>query len=223
MLSKLGSDFGLRLLSSVLLAPLALAAVWYGGAAYIILILLVSWRAAYEWLRLSIPAKAHVLTAVGIVYCLIFMESALWLREVPDRGLILTLFVLIAVWGTDVGAYLAGRLIGGPKLAPSISPKKTWAGLIGGMTLAVLLGELCGYLFDFGTVLLIGVISAMLGLISQIGDLLESALKRHFNVKDSGNLIPGHGGILDRIDGLMLALPALALLVATMGHTLDIW
>lgn len=116
-----------------------------------------------------------------------------------------------------------GRALGGAKLAPSISPKKTWSGFIGGMALAV--GASFGVLDIFeldaswGVALLAGVISA----ISQGGDLLESAMKRRFQVKDSGNLIPGHGGMLDRVDGLMAASTALALINMGMGSNFILW
>lgn len=127
----------------------------------------------------------------------------------------LVLWVFLVVWATDVGGYFAGKGIGGPKLAPRISPKKTWAGLIGGVLLSALVTFLMHIWFDFGRdAPLLVLLSALLAVWAQVGDLVESALKRHFNVKDSGGLIPGHGGLLDRVDGLVFVAPAVAFLAA---------
>ena len=124
-------------------------------------------------------------------------------------GAVMTLWLIFAVWSVDVGGYVFGSMIGGPKLAPKISPKKTWAGLIGGVFLAAVV---CGgfvYLMDANKniVLLFTAVAAVLAVIAQIGDLCESAIKRYLGIKDSSNLIPGHGGIFDRIDGLVFAAP----------------
>ncbi len=125
----------------------------------------------------------------------------------------LVLWVFLVVWATDVGGYFAGKGIGGPKLAPSISPKKTWAGLLGGMGLSALVTYLMVLWLGFGKEgTLLVLLSAFLAIWAQVGDLAESALKRHFNVKDSGGLIPGHGGLLDRVDGLVFAAPAVVLI-----------
>ena len=163
------------------------------------------------------------LLGIGVVYVAAGLAGLMWLRDLPDSGLALFLFAMLAVWATDIGAYAAGRTIGGPKLAPRISPKKTWAGLIGGMISSALVGW--GIAEGFGAqqpvlALVVGVIVAV---VSQAGDLFESAVKRRFNVKDSGHLIPGHGGILDRIDGLLVAAPVLALFHATLGTAVSWW
>lgn len=113
----------------------------------------------------------------------------------------LVFWALIVTWATDIFAYFAGRAIGGPKLAPRVSPNKTWAGLIGGMTGAAVLGGLAAYYFELGSLFLY--IGAPMGLLAQLGDLYESWLKRRAGVKDSGTLLPGHGGVLDRLDGLL--------------------
>jgi phosphatidate cytidylyltransferase len=126
-------------------------------------------------------------------------------------------WLLLVVWTTDIGAYFAGRSIGGPKLAPRISPGKTWAGLVGGMAAAGLVGGLLTALAGAGFWLAAG-LGALLAAVAQAGDLFESRLKRHAGVKDSGHLIPGHGGLLDRIDGLVFAAPTFALVVALMGQ-----
>jgi phosphatidate cytidylyltransferase len=135
-----------------------------------------------------------------------------------------TMFWLLAVvWLTDIGAYGFGRLIGGPKLAPAISPNKTWAGAIGGLVTGTAAGlillALVGVTPDwhfFGW-------SLLLAVLTEIGDLLESALKRKFQVKDSGGLIPGHGGVMDRFDGLWAAAPAAALLCVAFGGGVASW
>jgi phosphatidate cytidylyltransferase len=149
-----------------------------------------------------------------------FAAAMLALRHAPNANLVM--YVLITVWATDIGAYVTGRVIGGPKLAPSISPNKTWAGLLGGMLCAAL----CSYVFivhlaEAGTpsgALIAAVFALLLALVAQIGDLFESAVKRHTGVKDSGSLIPGHGGILDRIDGLVFAAILAALVQFSAPH-----
>lgn len=163
------------------------------------------------------------LLGFGVLYVSVGIAGLMWLRDLPGDGLALFLFVMLAVWATDIGAYAAGRSIGGPKLAPRISPKKTWAGLIGGMAAAALVGWLIAWWVGAampGLALLLGAVTAVVG---QIGDLFESGIKRRYNVKDSGQLIPGHGGILDRIDGLLVAAPVLAVFHATIGTALSWW
>jgi phosphatidate cytidylyltransferase len=114
------------------------------------------------------------------------------------------IFLLAVVWSSDIGAYLAGRLIGGPKLAPRISPGKTWSGAAGGVAAVLAVGVAAAALWPVPAAPVVAA-AAVLGVAAQAGDLLESAVKRHFGVKDSGRLIPGHGGLLDRLDGLMAA------------------
>lgn len=147
---------------------------------------------------------------IGIAYVSIPALALVYLRGAGE-GLLLTLWVLATVWTTDIGAYAAGRTIGGPKLAPSVSPNKTWAGLIGGVVSALALG-LALHAWA-GLPLQLALASPILAVIAQIGDLYESALKRQAGVKDSGNLLPGHGGVLDRLDGLVPVAPAAAMLI----------
>ncbi len=167
--------------------------------------------------------KDRALLGFGVIYVGTGVAGLLWLRELPGQGLALFLFAMLAVWATDIGAYAAGRTIGGPKLAPRISPKKTWAGLIGGMLSAALVGWLVALLAGAAMPALALVVGALSAVVGQIGDLFESAVKRRYNVKDSGHLIPGHGGILDRIDGLLVAAPVLAVFHATLGTALSWW
>jgi phosphatidate cytidylyltransferase len=144
--------------------------------------------------------------AAGIPYAGIGGLALLWLRLQPDHGLTDTLFLVAVVWGTDIGAYLVGRVLGGAKMAPRISPGKTWSGAAGGL----LIGGVCGaLLIGSGR----GIAAALLlSICAQAGDLLESAIKRHLGVKDSGTTIPGHGGLFDRVDGFLAAAPLAALL-----------
>ncbi len=150
----------------------------------------------------------------GFAYVVAACLTILWLRNQGENGALLLLWLLLVVWATDSFAYFSGRLIGGPKLAPRVSPNKTWAGLAGGMLAAAAVG------LGFASLGLVGagwaslaLLGASLALVAQAGDLMASALKRRFGVKDSSNLIPGHGGLLDRVDGLMSASIALAVLV----------
>jgi len=163
------------------------------------------------------------LLGFGVLYVAVGMAGLMWLRDLPDSGLSLFLFVLFAIWATDIGAYAAGRSIGGPKLAPRISPKKTWAGLIGGMVASALFGWLVALAFGAARPDIALAVGAATAVVGQAGDLFESAVKRRYNVKDSGQLIPGHGGILDRIDGLLAAAPVLALFHAAVGSVLSWW
>lgn len=144
--------------------------------------------------------------AGGTLYIGLAVLSFLWLRAIPDQGRSLIFWVLAVVWAVDIGAYFAGRGIGGPKLAPSISPNKTWAGLIGGALSAALVSAVAaGWLHQ--PLFMIILAGLALAVVSQAGDLLESWCKRHFGVKDSSHIVPGHGGILDRVDGLLAVLP----------------
>ena len=152
---------------------------------------------------------------LGVAYLAAACLAFLWLLAIPDVGRAMILWLVAVVWATDTGAYLAGRTLGGPKLAPSISPGKTWAGAIGGLLLAVA-GAAWGAGFMANPPPL-GALSlaAILSVATQCGDLFESWIKRRFGKKDSGTIVPGHGGILDRIDGLLFAAPVMAALTFT--------
>lgn len=146
----------------------------------------------------------------GIAYIGIPALALVFLRSEPN-GLLLTFWAMAQVWACDSGAYFAGRAIGGPKLAPSISPNKTWAGFAGGIAGAA--AAAWGMVILFGLPPSLALVTPFLAVLSQAGDLYESHLKRVAGVKDSGNLLPGHGGLLDRLDGLVAVAPAAALLV----------
>jgi phosphatidate cytidylyltransferase len=168
--------------------------------------------------------RARVDLAFGIPYIGLAAIALPWLRADPVAGLANTLFVLAVVWASDIGAYAVGRLVGGPKLAPAISPGKTWSGAIGGLVSAALaaLAVAACLSSGFSSLHLIG-LGVVFGIISQLGDLVESALKRHFGVKDSGRIIPGHGGLLDRLDALLAVAPAAAVLAYTVGRGVVLW
>jgi len=184
-------------------AALAAAlAAWVGfgaGAALAVLAAAFALLAGYELMK-----SRRMWGAAGLVYALLPCLALTLLRGDDSVGLHAILVIFACVWGTDALAYFAGRAIGGPRLAPRISPKKTWAGFLGGITGAVAAAlpvlYFSGYRPGAGAV----VLAILLSVVSQLGDLGESWLKRCFGVKDSGTLIPGHGGVLDRVDGLIL-------------------
>lgn len=144
--------------------------------------------------------------AFGILYVGLPAVCLVWLRNVDLDGRNAVLWLLVVIWATDIGAYFAGRLIGGPKLAPLISPSKTWAGLGGAMIAAALFGGIIAYVTDHSWQMG-AALAALLAVLAQAGDLFESSLKRKAGIKDSGRLLPGHGGVLDRVDGLLFATP----------------
>jgi phosphatidate cytidylyltransferase len=134
------------------------------------------------------------------------------LRSDPSFGFPAILWILLIVWAADVLAYFAGRTIGGPKLAPLISPKKTWAGLGGAVAGSTLVSSIFAYAFELDGIFALSILAGSLGVVEQAGDLFESSLKRFHGVKDSGTLIPGHGGVIDRVDGLIVVAVAAALI-----------
>ncbi len=162
-------------------------------------------------------SEAPIILTAGTAYILVALLSIVWLRfSVPD-GLWLFFWMMAVVVATDVGAYFAGRAIGGPKLAPRISPAKTWSGLIGGAFLAAVAGTVLVAATGGGHFGRVAAIAGALAVVAQIGDLIESGVKRHVGVKDAGNLIPGHGGVLDRLDGFLTVAPATVLMAWFAG------
>lgn len=164
------------------------------------------------------PKRGWVL--MGSFYALAALAASVLLRgsaqESHSEGFAAILFVLLLVWMTDTGGYVAGRSIGGPKLAPTISPNKTWAGALGGFAGALMVAAIFA-MAGQGRVLPLLAVAAALSVASQAGDLFESAVKRRFGVKDSGNLIPGHGGLLDRLDGFVAAVTLAAIIGLLRG------
>jgi phosphatidate cytidylyltransferase len=166
--------------------------------------------------------------AAGFLYAAAAQIASVLLRFDPVKGFAALMFVLLIVWVTDSGGYFAGRGIGGPKLWPRVSPKKTWAGAIGG--LAASLAVAAGFvMFDLGRMGPLLLLSGALSAVSQLGDLFESAVKRRFGVKDSSHIIPGHGGLMDRLDGFVAAVVVAAVFgflrggADGVGHGLMVW
>ena len=156
--------------------------------------------------------------AGGVVYSgTLFLATAL-IRRDPNLGLTAVLFIAATVWATDIFAYLAGRSIGGPLLWPSVSPNKTWAGAIGGLIGGVAAATMVAYASGITKLAAVGLVALVLSVLTQAGDLLESAVKRRFGAKDTSKLIPGHGGLMDRLDGFLVAAVAAALIgIARQG------
>lgn len=168
-----------------------------------------------------IQHRPHSLwTFCGIPYVGLPAMAFVVLRNDPETGLFALLWLLAVVWCADIAAYFFGRIIGGPKLWPAVSPNKTWAGLGGAVLGGLVAGTVAAFAMSLGAVLPLTLTGALLGLFEQGGDLFESALKRHHGVKDSGDLIPGHGGLLDRVDGLVAAALILAAVVFAAGNGL---
>ncbi len=167
------------------------------------------------WNERAWALAAHLHLGLAVV-------ALLFLRLQPAVGLDLVLFLFVMVWMSDIGGYVAGRLIGGPRLAPRISPNKTWAGAAGAALFAIAAAAAMARVAGVDAEPALG-IALLLSLATQCGDLFESWVKRHFDVKDSGTLIPGHGGVLDRIDGLLFAAPALALFAMLFGTDFILW
>ena len=183
----------LALLSPLAAGPGLAAALAFAGVAFFLLL-----KTRNLWL------------ASGAIYIALPILALLWLRA-QDNGLLLAFWGLSLVWATDIGAFFVGRSFGGPKVAPKISPNKTWSGLLGGMLAALLLGwVLTTY---WGLPFQLALASPFLAILAQIGDFFESWMKRRAGVKDSGTLIPGHGGVMDRLDGVVTSLPVAAFLV----------
>jgi len=250
---KKKSDLLVRCLSSILLGPPVLAAVYYGSPYSDVLIFLCAIILAWEWATicgegsLGLPGKLLILSIaivmgmgaagyffialwgiaalavtlwflirillkqvkdtnwylLGFIYVSISSLALLWLRNNHEDGLNIIFWILFVVWATDIGAYFSGRNFGGPKIAPKISPKKTWSGLVGGMMSAAVISYVFAQWMVNVSPFVLATTGALLAVVSQAGDFFESHLKRKFDVKDSSKLIPGHGGLLDRVDGLL--------------------
>ena len=242
----------LRILTGLALVALAVAALWFGGPAFQVLVaaaVLLMWAEWAAMLRLGLVVRriglvflafclaltvvvpmgevlvalaggagliglfarsqsraAFAWTAAGLLYCGLPALALLWLRARPE-GLAATLFVLVVVWAADIGAFFTGRALGGAKLAPRISPGKTWSGAIGGLVIAMLCAMLMAASYlpsGLGPwALNLASVAGALAALSILGDLFESWLKRRAGVKDSGRILPGHGGVMDRLDGVV--------------------
>jgi phosphatidate cytidylyltransferase len=189
---------------------IVLAVYWFYGIGYALYLL-----AALAVVIGPVVAggiRGSGLAAFGLPYVGLTMLSLAWLHDPFNGGWLMVFFVFFTVWSTDIGAYAVGRSLKGPRLWPSISPNKTWSGFFGGLGFAAIVALCLSQAFNASRPAQVVEIAIGLSLLGQGGDLFESAMKRRFGVKDSGNLIPGHGGMLDRIDALLWAAPSFALL-----------
>lgn len=158
----------------------------------------------------------QAMSAAGVAYVGFPTVAMLWLRADASLGFVAILFIFAIVWGSDIGAFVAGRTIGGPKLWPRVSPNKTWAGFLGALTAGLVSGLIFAQVVPGASSLVLGTNGVLLAFVAQMGDLAESALKRQFGIKDSSAIIPGHGGVMDRADSTVavsVAVSILALLV----------
>ncbi|MEM6974008.1 MAG: phosphatidate cytidylyltransferase [Pseudomonadota bacterium] len=268
------ADLGPRLITALVLGPIALGCLYLGGFAMSLMVCVLATLLAREWRAVTAHAGANIqgqdgtymmaaalgvllgrdgVPGIGIAALILIIAVAVsidlmhgrrraalwgapgilligtgciafqWLRETDPYGPAAAFWIVLVVVATDVGGYFAGRLIGGPKLWPKVSPKKTWAGLGGAVLLAVLAGGLFSR-WTTGTFFLeVATVSAAAAVLAQLGDMGESAVKRHFGVKDSGSIFPGHGGAMDRFDGLIAATLVVALITLWRGQTVFIW
>ncbi|MFN3827569.1 MAG: phosphatidate cytidylyltransferase [Micavibrio sp.] len=216
------SGLGVRVLSALVLAPLMLWIVMTGGYLFLALMLVSALVSFYEWYGFAKNRNhAYLVLGVGAFYLSLCFASYVWLRFGYEEGAWLAITIVLAVWASDIGAYFAGKFIGGPKLCPKLSPKKTWAGFFGAIFSSAVVMEALYRLSPFfskwlatevpleGVAAAVGVFvaGAILGMVGQAGDLFISFFKRRADLKDTGHIIPGHGGLLDRIDALLLAAP----------------
>lgn len=194
------------------------AAAGFFGAAFLTCAAGAAAAVALSWGR---PA-AWPWLAFGAVYVLAPSVALIWIREALEDGRNLALLLFLVVWSADTGGYVGGRLVGGPKLNVALSPAKTWAGAVGGVIFGSAAGAIAASaLFGSEQSGRFALIGASLGLVSILGDMTESAFKRNFGVKDTSGFIPGHGGALDRLDGMIFATTAMAL--AIWVQTLAFW
>jgi len=222
------SDLKARTLSAIVMVAVSGGALWAGGIAWSVFVLLVATGVLWEWSKLSRKIAQSwwgrwLWLVAGVVYVGVGGEvlnalngwSPDFARTWPDGRAFLSV-LLLSVILTDIGAYFAGRTFGGPKIAPSISPSKTWSGLCGGALASGLLSAILYSRYsDMGGAFIPGFLfGALIAIIAQTGDFFESWMKRRAGVKDSGHLIPGHGGLFDRVDGLLAVLFVAGVLAA---------
>jgi phosphatidate cytidylyltransferase len=197
---------------------MALAFLLAGSAG--LLILAARWRKSMALDGAEGDPGWRVAGAFYIGACCIALT---WLRTEPALGFETVAWLLATVWAVDIGAYICGRLIGGPRLVPAISPNKTISGLLGGMASAGAVGVAAAVFFDHQSIVPLAVASVALGFVAQTGDVAESWIKRRHGIKDSSHIIPGHGGVLDRVDGLLAAAAVTALFFATREGGVFTW
>ena len=196
------SNLTLRVVSAAVLAPLALFATYLGGWPFALFWVAAALAVLWEWIKLVVGPGWIV---AGIAYAGVLLVAPLVLRSDSEFGLLAMLILFAVVWTTDMLGYFAGRAFGGPKLMPAISPKKTWSGAIAGTLGAMIVAVLLAKSFGSFHVIAIALVALLLSMMAQLGDLFESWIKRRFGAKDASQLIPGHGGVMDRLDGFWAA------------------
>ncbi len=220
------SNLALRVVSSLVVAPLAVLIAYLGGWPFDLFWGIAALIVFCEWAMLvrgrnsaaSSWSTAQLLwMGGGLAYAAAMLTATVTLRADVTHGLAAILFLFAVVWMTDITAYFAGRAFGGPKLMPKVSPKKTWSGAIGGTLGGVIGALLVAHFAGIGNLAAVGAIALVLSVVSQAGDLLESAIKRRFDAKDSSGLLPGHGGLMDRLDGFATAVVAAAVIGVAHG------
>ncbi len=205
------SNLGQRIISSTVLLLIAIYAIYFSQSLFFLLAIAITILISFEWLEIIKTAKdQNRWRLIGFIYIVIPVWSIMQIRVI-DPNVLLWMFFII--WTTDISAYFVGKGFGGKKLIPTVSPNKTWSGLIGGICASMIIGFLSSFMFTNGNILFFTIISGFLAVIEQFSDLIESKIKRTFNVKDSGGIIPGHGGLLDRMDGITLVAPIVLILV----------
>jgi phosphatidate cytidylyltransferase len=196
------NNLALRIVSALVLAPVAIAAAYFGGWPFALLWLAASLAVLWEWTKL---VDGHAWKIAGVFYAGVLLLAPLALRHDNELGYLVIIFLFAIVWTTDIAGYFAGRAFGGPKLMPAVSPKKTWSGAIAGTLGAMIVAVVLTSYFGSFNRIAIAVLAFLLSVASQLGDLLESWVKRKFGAKDASQLIPGHGGVMDRLDGFWAA------------------
>lgn len=217
------SGLGTRAISAAVLAAIFVGILWQGGWLFDLLVLIAAMLMVKEWNALTANDEP-IWRVAGLFYAAIPCASFIWLRNLrlesdPNAGFHAVLYLVLLVCATDIGAYFTGRKFGNRQLAPVISPKKTWEGLGGGVALAAITGTLAASFIPFGILNSI-LLASILAIVAQGGDLFESWMKRRAGVKDSGSLIPGHGGMLDRVDGFVFTAPLYAWCIYLSGQAL---
>lgn len=212
-------DLQQRFFWGILLAVIAVFIIYFSPALFTTMVVMLVIMMAFEWcdITASAPKDEKIKwQAGGLAYIGIPTLATLWLRS-GENGADVIMWMFAVIWMTDTAAYFVGKSLGGPKLAPKVSPKKTWSGLIGGVLGSMLVGLISSLMFE-GSASFFMWFSGFLAVLAQMGDLVESKVKRNFGVKDSGNLIPGHGGVLDRLDGLTLVAPMIMIMAMLVGE-----
>jgi phosphatidate cytidylyltransferase len=196
------SNLTLRIASAAVMAPLALLTAYLGGWIFTLFWAVAAIAVLWEWVSL---VTGPVWIIVGIAYAGTLWLAPMLLRADAADGFFAIVLLFAIVWTTDVLGYFVGRAIGGPKLMPAVSPKKTWSGAIAGALGAMIVGGLVAKSFELVDGTAVAVIALLLSMVAQLGDLFESWIKRKFGAKDASHLIPGHGGVMDRLDGFWAA------------------